>query len=154
MTAKENILEAKKTLIKAQGAVTDATIDSAKSGTAIAQGVAETSKIGFPQNIPMLIAYAAQAVGVVSAIKQAVGKTKAVASSVGASAGGGAGLSTPSVPTASVPPQVQSVGTSGINQLAGVIQGQQETPLRAYVVSNDVTTAQSLDRNIVEEAGI
>jgi len=154
MTAKENILEAKKTLIKAQGAVTDATIDSAKSGTAIAQGVAETSKIGFPQNIPMLIAYAAQAVGVGSAIKQAVGKTKAVASSVGASAGGGAGLSTPSVPTASVPPQVQSVGTSGINQLAGVIQGQQETPLRAYVVSNDVTTAQSLDRNIVEEAGI
>jgi len=154
MTAKENILEAKKTLIKAQGAVKDASVDAAKSGTAVAQGVAETAKIGFPQNIPMLIAYAAQAVGVVSAIKSAVGKTKAVASSVGAGGGAGATISTPTVPTASVPPQVQTVGTSGINQLAGVIQGQQQQPIKAFVVSNDVTSAQALDRNIVEEAGI
>lgn len=57
--------------------------------------------------------------------------------------GGGAG---------SLPPQFNAVGTSGINQLAQTIQAQ--APIKAYVVSGDVTTAQSLDRNRVQEAGI
>lgn len=51
-------------------------------------------------------------------------------------------------------PQFNTVGTSGINQLAQTIQGQQQQPIKAYVVSGDVTTAQSLDRNIIREAGI
>ena len=60
-----------------------------KSGSAVAQGTAETGKVGFPQNIPLLIAYALQAVGIISAIKGAVGKTKKVASTLGAGSGGG-----------------------------------------------------------------
>ena len=40
------------------------------------------------------------------------------------------------------------------NQLAAAIGQQQQQPVKAYVVSGDVTTAQSLDRNIVEEASI
>jgi hypothetical protein len=52
------------------------------------------------------------------------------------------------------PPQINSVGTSGISQIAQTIQGQANKPVRAYVVSGDVTTAQALDRNIVKEAGI
>lgn len=55
---------------------------------------------------------------------------------------------------ASAPPQINAVGASGISQLAETISGQQRQPVRAYVVSSDVTTAQSLDRNIIEEAGI
>lgn len=54
----------------------------------------------------------------------------------------------------STPPAINTVGTSGISQLAQTIQGQNQQPIRAYVVSGDVTTAQSLDRNIVQEAGI
>lgn len=54
----------------------------------------------------------------------------------------------------SAPPQINTVGTSGISQLAQTIQGQVDKPVRAYVVSGDVTTAQALDRNIVREAGI
>ncbi|MBV1929872.1 MAG: hypothetical protein KUG81_10235 [Gammaproteobacteria bacterium] len=50
-------------------------------------------------------------------------------------------------------PSFNVVGTSGVNQLAQTLQGQDE-PIQAYVVANDVTTQQSLDRNIVETATI
>jgi hypothetical protein len=152
LAAKENILETKKTLLKAQGAVSDASIDAAKSGTAIAQGTAETAKIGFPQNIPMLIAYAAQAVGVVAAIKSAVSKTKAVASGVGAGGGVGVDVRTPDIPAQA--PAFNIVGASGTNQLATAIGQQQQQPIKAFVVSDDVSTAQELDRNIVTGATI
>jgi hypothetical protein len=45
-------------------------------------------------------------------------------------------------------PQFNVVGNSGLNQLAQL----QQTPVQAYVVSGQVTTAQSLDRNRVENA--
>lgn len=152
LAAKEQMLEIKKTYTKAQTAVKDASVDAAKSGTAISQGVAETGKIGFPQNIPMLLAYAAQAVGVVAAIKSAVSKTKAVASSVGAGGGGGAEIQAPQVQASA--PAFNVVGASGTNQLAEAIAGQQQQPIKAFVVSNDVSTAQELDRNIVSGASI
>lgn len=43
-------------------------------------------------------------------------------------------------------PSFNVVGTSGINQIAASINGSNKNPVRAYVVSGDVTTAQSLDR--------
>lgn len=61
--------------------------------------------------------------------------------SLGADAGGG-GASAPSFNL------VQGTGT---NQIAETLQEQRE-PLQAYVVSSDVTSAQSLDRNIVDNA--
>ena len=63
----------------------------------------------------------------------------------GASAAGGG------APTA---PSFNVVGASGTNQLAQSIGAQQQQPIRTYVVSNDVTTAQSLQRNIIESATI
>lgn len=65
-----------------------------------------------------------------------------------------------SAPSISVPaPTVQApsfniVGSSETNQLAEAIGSQTQQPIKAYVVSNDVTTAQSLDRNIVEGASL
>ena len=47
-------------------------------------------------------------------------------------------------------PSFNVVGTSGANQIADVVASQE--PVKAYVVANDVTTAQALDRNIVESA--
>ena len=61
-----------------------------------------------------------------------VGDTPAVPSDVG---GGGA-------------PQFNVVGDSGVNQLAQL----QQQPTQAYVVSGEVTTAQALDRNRVQNA--
>ncbi len=146
MAAQEMIQEARKTL-------TFSSLVAARSSAAVAEGTAQTAKIGFPQNIPMLIAYALQAVGIVSSISAAVGKSKSVASSLGAGGGGGS-IQTPQVPTGSAPPAFNVVGTSGSNQLAGAIASQQQQPVKAFVVSNDVTTAQELDRNIVSGATI
>jgi hypothetical protein len=50
--------------------------------------------------------------------------------------------------TSIVSPNFNVVGNSGINQLAQL----QQTPTKAYVVSGDMTTAQSLDRNRIENA--
>ncbi len=72
-------------------------------------------------------------------------------------ASGGAGTggaSSPSGGSVSQPPAFNVVGASDTNQLADAIGSQSQEPTRAYVVSNDVTTAQSMDRNIVDGASI
>ncbi len=88
--------------------------------------------------------------GAFSAVQIAkIASTKADGKGAAASprvSGGGAAA----VP--SIPPEFTTVGASDTNQLASAI-GQQE-PVRAFVVSNDVTTAQGLERNIVEGATI
>ena len=61
---------------------------------------------------------------------------------------GGAEASAPSATSAA--PSFNVVGVSGVNQIAQTIGSQQ--PVRAYVVSSDVTTQQALDRNIVKSA--
>ena len=145
LAVQEMINEAKKT-------ITFSSLVAARSAAAVAEGTAQTAKIGFPQNIPMLIGYALQAVGIIGAIRSAVGKSKSVASSLGG--GGGASTSTIQQPqaTASAPPSFNIVGASDTNQLADAIGGQTQQPIQAFVVANDVTTAQSLENNIVEGA--
>ena len=54
----------------------------------------------------------------------------------------------------STPPAFNIVGASGETQLADAIGSQTQRPSRAYVVANDVTTAQEMDRNIIEGASI
>jgi len=141
LALKEMIMEAKKTITFSKLAV-------AKSTTAVAEGTAQTAKIGFPQNIPMLIGYAAQAAGIISAIKSATGAANSVAGTLGggSASGGGASAST------SQPPSFNIVGATETSQLAEAVGGQTQQPIQAYVVSNDVTTAQSLENNIVEGA--
>lgn len=51
-------------------------------------------------------------------------------------------------------PSFNVIGASSQNQLAAAIAAQENEPLRAYVVSSDVTTAQELERKIVEGASI
>ena len=80
----------------------------------------------------------------ISSIK---GNSKSVSGSAPGGGGGGGG----SAPT---PPAFNIVGASGSNQLADAIGGQSQQPVQAYVVANDVTTAQSLQNNIVEGATI
>ena len=49
-------------------------------------------------------------------------------------------------------PQFNTVGTSGFNQLSESIAGQNNRPVQAYVVANNVSSAQSLERNRVQQA--
>jgi hypothetical protein len=60
-----------------------------------------------------------------------------------AAAGGG---------SAPAPPSFNIVGATETSQLAGAIGSQTQQPVQAFVVANDVTTAQSLENNIVEGA--
>jgi hypothetical protein len=66
----------------------------------------------------------------------------ASASSVSSGGGGGGG-------SAPAPPQFNIVGQSSTNQLSQTIAGQQNRPIQTYVVGNQVSTQQSLDRNAV-----
>lgn len=51
-------------------------------------------------------------------------------------------------------PAFNVVGASGQNQLAQAIEGISAKPIKTYVVSSDVSSAQELDRKIVEGASI
>jgi hypothetical protein len=62
-----------------------------------------------------------------------------------APAGGGMGAG-PSAPAFNV------VGASPTNQLAQTLGAQQNIPIKAFVVSSEVSTAQALDRNIIKSA--
>jgi len=91
--AKELILEAKRTLTFAKGTFF-------RSKAALAEGAAKTAAVGFPQNIPLLILYAAQAVSI---IKTVIDATKAAGAAeqegkvaqTDASGGGASGTAVP-----------------------------------------------------------
>ena len=72
----------------------------------------------------------------------------------GGAAPAGAASGGISAATPPAPPQFNVVGTGGVNQVAQAFSNNQQQPIKAYVVSNDVTTAQSLDRNIVKSASL
>ena len=74
------------------------------------------------------------------------------------SGGGSGGASAPSisggggVPAA---PKFNIVGDSGTNQLASSLGGAlKQSPVQAYVVASDVSSAQSLNRNIIQNASL
>jgi len=148
LALKEMIMEAKKTITFSKLAV-------AKSTVAAAEGTAQTAKIGFPQNIPMLIGYAAQAVGIIGAIRSATSSANSISGSFGGGGGASVPAAAPSIPTAaSIPPSFNVVGASETSVLGDAVASQSNEPIQAYVVSNDITTAQSLENNIVEGATI
>ncbi len=62
---------------------------------------------------------------------------------LGASGVGGGGVQAP---------DFNIVGQSASNQIAAAVQGQFQQPIKAYVVSKDVSTAQEMDRNIIGSA--
>ena len=96
----------------------------------------------------------------IAAVLSAAARAKALLNTIP----GGANVSTPTAPdstnktpktsTQSQAPIFNIVGTTGANQIADVFASQNQSPMRAYVVANDITTAQSLQRNIIEGAGI
>jgi membrane protein involved in colicin uptake len=66
--------------------------------------------------------------------------------------GGGGGGSAPTAPAAPAAPSFNVVGAGGANQIAQVMSDQGVPPVQAFVVASNVTSAQSLNRNIVNNA--
>ena len=137
-------------------AIAAATISTFQSATESYKSLAGIPIIG-----PAL-GFAAAGAAVVSGFAQvkSITKTK-VPTLAGKSAPSGGSGATPSAPSLGTPPTIPSlppgfnaVGSSDTNQLADAIGGQSQQPVQAYVVSNDISTAQELDRNIVQGATI
>jgi hypothetical protein len=117
------------------------------------QGASEALKQ--ESTLPSPFDVVAKIANVATVIATGLKTVKSIASVKVPNAGGGGGSvpSAPSLPAAQ-PPSFNVVGQGGTNQLAQVIGDQTQQPIQAYVVANDVTSAQSLQRNIQSEAGI
>ena len=95
------------------------------------------------------IFYATQIAAVLGAVSQA----KSILGTV--KGGGSSGTVSGARGTiASSPPAFNVVGANPQSQLAESISGQNNEPVKAYVTASDVSTAQSLERNIIESASI
>lgn len=127
--------------------IAQATIDTYKSATAIFASVAANPITIANPSAPFIAAGAAVASGVANIA------TIAAQQFQGGGAGGGGGAA--NVPSAlSSSPQFNIVGDTGINQLAQTLGQQGQAPVEAYVVAGNVTTAQSLERNKINNASL
>jgi hypothetical protein len=106
---------------------------------AIATSGAAAAPVIALNNISTGIGIAANIAATAKALKSLGGGSAPSAPPDGGGGGGGG---------ASTTPQFNTIGSSGVNQLAQL----QQQPVQAYVVSGDVTSAQSLDRNRIQNA--
>jgi hypothetical protein len=143
LAMKETIMDLKRITFKGKQAAAETVVDTTSN-------VASSAKIGFPWNIVTIAAAIGQGISIISQMKKAVRSTGASPASMpspsisgGAGSGGGAQA-----------PSFNMIGSSGTNQLAEAIGGQSQQPIQAFVVSNDVTTAQSMERNTIDGASI
>ena len=122
-----------------------AAIAEATISTYLSAQKAFDSTIGIPFVGPVLAP-----INAALAIAAGIKNIKAIQSVKTPNGGGGGGGALPTAASGggAISPNFNVVGNSGINQLAEL----QQTPTKAYVVSGDVTTAQSLDRNRIENA--
>jgi len=140
---KEQIMAAQATMQKILNKAAEATVDGS---TGFMKAAASAPP---PANIPLIAIFAAQAAGIAMSIRSAVKAAKGIVGSKGGGGGGGGGVTVPSAP-----PAFNIVGANPQNQLAETLSGESQTPIKAYVTSGDVTTAQSLERNIIQNASI
>jgi hypothetical protein len=125
--------------------IAQATIDTYKGATAAFASTA-ASPLGIANPAaPFIAAAAAVAAGLANVATIARQQYQGGGSG---GAGGGAGASNPPAGLSN-PATFNVVGNTGTNQLAQTL-GQQ--PLQAYVVAGDVTSAQSLERNKIQQS--
>ncbi len=137
------------TAVAKTAALTEIAINTAigfVQGLDIAQKSAKAKGPGAVYAFPLF--YATQ----VGAVLSAASRAKAILSS---GSGGGAGATAPSSPSVgSNAPSFNVVGANGTNQIAQSISQQNGQPIKAYVVSRDITSQQSMDRNISASASL
>jgi len=162
----EEILQKQKIAIIGQtfGAIAGILGENSKAGkaAAIAQATINTYQgmtevFSSPSTLPEpfgTIQKIASAGTILASGLKAVGSIKSQKlPSISGGRGGGGGVSSAAAPTLAAP-SFNIVGQTGTNQLAESISGQEKQPIKAYVVSSDVTSAQSMERNIVSGASI
>ena len=127
-----------------------------EQGAAIAS-IALNANKNFVKNggVTSPLAYIGLAGDVAAGLAAAVAGAKGIQDiRSGNASGGNMSFGNPQMtPSYSTSPQFNVVGTSGVNQIAQVV-GQGQQPIKAYVVSSEVSSQQSLDRNKVMSASL
>ena len=136
-------------VMNGQAAVQRMTINGVEAVTSAKTGIGKFMAALGPFGVP---AFALTIGGVIASIISATSKAKQeIAGLTNAPVSlGGMSSSAPQIQA----PDFNVVGASGVNQLASAISGRENRPIRAYVVSDDVSSAQEMDRKIVEGASI
>jgi hypothetical protein len=128
--------------------IASAVINTAKSAVS-----AYNSMAGIPFVGPVLAPIAAVAAIAAGAAQiKNITKQKYKGESGGGGGGGASGLTASGGGSAPSAPQFNTVGTSGFNQINESLNNNNRNPTKAYVVSGEVSSAQSLDRNRIKEA--
>ena len=128
--------------------IASAVINTAKSAVS-----AYNSMAGIPFVGPVLAPIAAAAAIAAGAAQiKNITKQKYKGESGGGGGGAASGLTASGGGSAPSAPQFNTVGTSGFNQINESLNNNNRNPTKAYVVSGEVSSAQSLDRNRIKEA--
>jgi len=141
----------KNTLAGKAMAIAATTVDTLQSSMSAYKGMVAV--------IPGPAGIVAGGVAAAGAIATGLATVKKIVSVKVPGGGGGGGGSAPSISASSTggggsaAPTFNVVGNAGVNQIAQTL-GNQQPPIQAYVVANNVTTQQSLDRNIVSNASL
>jgi hypothetical protein len=138
---KQEEIEKKRFKANKVAAIAEATISTFVAGA----GVLRDTKGGSIARIAGMIAVIGAGLAQVAMIS----KQQFVSSQ--SSIGAGSGVSASEGVQA---PDFNIVGQSPSNQLAAAVKGQFQQPIKAYVVSKDVSTAQEMDRNIIGSASL
>jgi hypothetical protein len=88
--------------------------------------------------------------GIVAAAAGGINAIKSKSAMTASAAGGGEGGDTGEVEA----PDFNVVGAGGVSQLATTLAGVTRQPLKAFVVSKEITSAQELERNITNNASL
>ena len=166
--AREQLLKKQKLQVIGQtlGAVTELLGKNSAAGKAAGiaqavintyQGITEVWKT--PSTLPEPFATISRVASTATVLASGISAVKSIKSTKlpqGASEVGGGSISASSIPSAptlsQATPSFSVVGQSETNQLAQTIGQRQQEPIKAYVVSTEVTTQQSLDRNVISTA--
>lgn len=125
--------------------IANATIDTYKAAQGAYASLSSIPVVGV--GLGIAAAAAATSAGLLNVKRIASQKFGSTPTSGGGGGGGGTTPSTPNTSSGVIAPKFNIVGGSA-NQLNTL----QQQPIQAYVVSGDVTSAQSLDRNRIKNA--
>ena len=154
--AKRQINNAKELMANVAKAKANVALEVAQSKVALASGTAKTAAAGFPQNIPLLAAYGGAAIGIMGAITSAVSAFKGISGGAGGGIGDTGSNFRPQQAqgAASQAPSFNVIGNvdNGSRLVANSINANNKQPIKAYVVSNEVSSEQELDNRTKDSA--
>ena len=164
LLAEENLKKQKLSVVgDTFGAIAGILGENSKAGKAAAiaqatintyQGITEvlTNKTTLPEPFGTIQKIASAGTVLASGLKAVRSITSQKLPAISGGRGGG-GISSAAAPNLQAP-NFNIVGKGVTNQLAESIGQKQNQPVKAYVVSSDVSSAQSMERNIVSGASI